>query len=101
MLRSKQQPDGTWLRESTHPGAVHLSMEDGDGQPSRWNMHLRWRTTLGRAAPYSLRVVSTSGSVAFWRLVRWARMRHTASASRTTASTARAAPRPTVLSMVL
>jgi hypothetical protein len=37
MLRSKQQPDGTWLLENTHPGAVHFSMEDGDGQPSRWN----------------------------------------------------------------
>ena len=37
MLRSKQQPDGTWLLEDTHPGAVHFSMEDGDGHPSRWN----------------------------------------------------------------
>ncbi len=37
MLRSKQQPDGTWLLENTHPGAVHITMEDGDGQPSRWN----------------------------------------------------------------
>jgi hypothetical protein len=37
LLRSKQQPDGRWLLENTHPGAVHFSMEDGDGQPSRWN----------------------------------------------------------------
>lgn len=37
LLRSKQQPDGTWLLEHTHPGAVHFSMEDGDGHPSRWN----------------------------------------------------------------
>jgi hypothetical protein len=37
LLRSKQQPDGSWLLEHTHPGAVHLSMEDGDGHPSRWN----------------------------------------------------------------
>ena len=37
LVRSKQQPDGTWLLENTHPGAVHFSMEDGDGQPSRWN----------------------------------------------------------------
>jgi hypothetical protein len=36
VLRSKQQPDGTWLLEHTHPGAVHFSMED-DGRPSRWN----------------------------------------------------------------
>jgi hypothetical protein len=37
LLREKQQPDGTWLLENTHPGAVHFAMEDGDGQPSRWN----------------------------------------------------------------
>jgi len=37
LLRSKQQPDGSWLLEDTHPGAVHFWMEDGDEQPSRWN----------------------------------------------------------------
>jgi hypothetical protein len=37
LLRSKQRPDGTWLLENTHSGAVHFEMEDGDGQPSRWN----------------------------------------------------------------
>lgn len=37
LLRSKQQPDGTWLLENTHPGAVHFVMENGDGRPSRWN----------------------------------------------------------------
>ena len=37
VLRSKQQPDGTWLLENTHPGEVHLALEDGDGRPSRWN----------------------------------------------------------------
>ena len=37
VVRSKQQPDGTWLLENTHPGKVHFAMEDGDGQPSRWN----------------------------------------------------------------
>ena len=37
LLRSKQQPDGTWLLENTHPGRVHFALEDGDGQPSRWN----------------------------------------------------------------
>ncbi len=37
LLRGKQQPDGTWLLENTHPGAVHFSLEDGDGRPSRWN----------------------------------------------------------------
>ena len=37
VLRSRQQPDGTWLLENTHPGAVHFALEDGDGRPSRWN----------------------------------------------------------------
>jgi len=23
--------------ENTHPGAVHFTLEDGDGRPSRWN----------------------------------------------------------------
>lgn len=37
LLRSKRQPDGTWLLENTHPGRSHFAMEDGDGRPSRWN----------------------------------------------------------------
>ncbi|MEP6695119.1 MAG: hypothetical protein ABJB39_10795 [Chloroflexota bacterium] len=37
LLRSKQQPDGTWLLENTHSGAVHFTLDEGDGRPSRWN----------------------------------------------------------------
>lgn len=37
LLRSKRQPDGTWLLENTHAGRVHFALEDGDGRPSRWN----------------------------------------------------------------
>ena len=37
LLRSKQQPNGAWPLENTHPGQVHFELEDGDGQPSRWN----------------------------------------------------------------
>ncbi len=37
LVRSKRQPDGTWLLENTHPGLTHFDMEDGDGAPSRWN----------------------------------------------------------------
>ncbi len=37
LLRSKQEADGTWLLENTHPGKVHFELEDGDGRPSRWN----------------------------------------------------------------
>jgi hypothetical protein len=36
-VRSRRQPDGTWLLENTHPGEVHFPLEDGDGRPSRWN----------------------------------------------------------------
>lgn len=36
MVRSKQQPDGRWLLENTHRGAVPFELEAGDGQPSRW-----------------------------------------------------------------
>jgi hypothetical protein len=54
VLRSKQQPDGTWLLENTHPGTVHFPMEDGDGHPSRWNTLralrvLRWHDAAARA----------------------------------------------------
>ncbi len=37
LVRSKREPDGTWLLENTHRGAVHFVLEDGDGRPSRWN----------------------------------------------------------------
>jgi hypothetical protein len=54
LLRSKRQPDGSWLLENTHPGKVHFAVEDGDGRPSRWNT-LRALRVLnwyeGRAQP--------------------------------------------------
>ncbi len=37
LVRSKRQDDGTWRLENTHPGAVHIKFEEGDGRPSRWN----------------------------------------------------------------
>jgi len=46
LLRSKQQSDGTWLLENTHPGEVHFTIEDGDNRPSRWNT-LRAMRVLG------------------------------------------------------
>jgi hypothetical protein len=53
LVRSKQQPDGRWLLENTHPGEVHFELEDGDGRPSRWNTLralrvLRWVDGGGR-----------------------------------------------------
>ena len=37
VVRSKRQPEGTWLLENTHQGAIHFPIDDGDGRPSRWN----------------------------------------------------------------
>jgi hypothetical protein len=45
LVRSKQRDDGTWLLENTHPGAVHVELEEGDNRPSRWNT-LRARRVL-------------------------------------------------------
>jgi hypothetical protein len=46
VIRSKRQPDGTWLLENTHPGDVHFALEVGDSRPSRWNT-LRALRVLG------------------------------------------------------
>ena len=53
LLRSKQQPDGKWLLENTHPGKVHFTLEDGDDRPSRWNTlrALRVLSWYGQSAP--------------------------------------------------
>jgi len=37
VVRSKRQPDGRWLLDRTHPGAVHFDIEGPVGTPSRWN----------------------------------------------------------------
>ena len=37
LVRSKRQPDGTWLLENTHPGTAPFALEEGDGHPSQWN----------------------------------------------------------------
>jgi hypothetical protein len=37
LLRSKRQPDTRWLLENSRPGKVWFELEDGDGNPSRWN----------------------------------------------------------------
>ena len=37
LVESKRTDDGRWLLENTHDGKVPVTMEDGDGQPSRWN----------------------------------------------------------------
>jgi hypothetical protein len=37
VVRSKRQPDGTWLLDCVHPGSVHFNFDGGVGEPSRWN----------------------------------------------------------------
>ena len=37
LVRSKRQPDGRWLLDRLHPGRVHFPLDDGVGEPSRWN----------------------------------------------------------------
>lgn len=37
LVRSKRQPDGTWLSENSHPGRIHFPVGPADGNPSRWN----------------------------------------------------------------
>jgi hypothetical protein len=49
-VRSKQQPDGTWLLDWSLPGRVWLDVDDGPGKPSRWltlraMRVLRWRAS--------------------------------------------------------
>jgi hypothetical protein len=37
LLRSKRDADGRFPLEYTYPGEVFFEIDDGDGQPSRWN----------------------------------------------------------------
>jgi hypothetical protein len=37
VVRTKRQPDGRWALDRIHPGRIHFALEDGVGQPSRWN----------------------------------------------------------------
>ena len=43
VVRSKQQPDGRWLLDRIHPGAVFFDLEGDVGRPSRWNTLRAWR----------------------------------------------------------
>jgi hypothetical protein len=52
LVRSKRQPDGTWLLDRAWKGAVPFTLEDGVGKPSRWNTLralrvLRWAEAPG------------------------------------------------------
>ena len=36
VVERARQPDGRWLRQRVHEGAVHVELDDGQDQPSRW-----------------------------------------------------------------
>jgi hypothetical protein len=37
LLESKRDAEGRWPLENPHPGRMHLTMDEGEGRPSRWN----------------------------------------------------------------
>ncbi len=37
LVEANRDPDGRWPLQNVHVGEVHIRMENGDGQPSRWN----------------------------------------------------------------
>ena len=36
-MRGKRGEDGRWPLEHTYAGKGYVTMDDGDGKPSRWN----------------------------------------------------------------
>lgn len=37
IVRSKRDSAGRWPLENPHPGEIHFQMDNGEGEPSRWN----------------------------------------------------------------
>ena len=37
LVASKRNSDGLWLREARYPGVMPVEIDQGEGQPSRWN----------------------------------------------------------------
>jgi hypothetical protein len=53
VVRSKRSADGRWLLENPHPGELHFPIDDGEGEPSRWNTLralrvLRWYDSVAK-----------------------------------------------------
>jgi len=69
VVRSKRQPDGTWLLDRVHPGIVHFNFEGGVGEPSRWNT-LRALRVLELVGRLELRAC-LSNDCAMARIGRW------------------------------
>ena len=37
LVESKRDGDGRWRLEHQHPGTMPVELDEGEGQPSRWN----------------------------------------------------------------
>ena len=37
LVASKRDSDGLWPLETRYPGVMPIEMDEGEGQPSRWN----------------------------------------------------------------
>ena len=58
VVEGNRDPDGRWPLQNVYAGGAHFQMEDGEGEPSRWNTLramrvLRW-ADAGRPAKASL-----------------------------------------------
>jgi hypothetical protein len=50
VVEAARDPDGRWPLQNVYPGETHCQMDDGEGQPSRWNT-LRALRVLAWFAP--------------------------------------------------
>ena len=58
LVEQRREPDGRWRMEFEYPGEIHFPVDDGVGQPSRWNTLramrvLRWAEAAGRVSATS------------------------------------------------
>ena len=54
LVEAKREPDGRWQMQYEYPGEVFFPVDEGVGQPSRWNTLralrvLRWAGRADRA----------------------------------------------------
>ena len=45
IVGGNRNPDGRWPLQNVHAGEAHIQMDDGEGQPSRWNTLRAMRVT--------------------------------------------------------
>jgi hypothetical protein len=46
VVEGNRDPDGRWPLDNVHAGEAHVQMDDGEGQPSRWNTLRAMRVLL-------------------------------------------------------